>query len=72
LDGAKKAIPNFEEGSSSFIKPEAVMTFSERLAMKTVGGGIPTRIFLPANLETFLLTKPPQKPARIDTYGGTK
>lgn len=72
LDGAEKAIPNFEEGSSSFIKPEAVMTLSERLAMRTMGGGTPTRMFLPANLETFLSTKPVQKPARIDTYGGTK
>jgi hypothetical protein len=72
LDGAQKAIPNFEEGSSAFNKPEAVMTLSERLAMRTVGGGTPARIFLPANLETFLMTKPAQKPARVDTYGGTK
>ena len=72
LDGAQKAISNFEEGGSAFIKPEAVMSLSERLAMRTLGGGMPGRIFLPANLETFLLTKPVQKPARVDTYGGAR
>jgi hypothetical protein len=72
LDGARKAFSNFEEGSTAFIKPEAVMNLSERLAMRTIGGGTPTRIFLPANLETFLSTKPAQKPVRVDTYGESR
>jgi len=70
LDGAQRAFSNFEEGSTAFIKPDAVMTLSERLAMRTVGGGTPTRIFLPANLESFLSTKPAQTPVRIDIHGG--
>lgn len=69
LDGARKAYPNFEGGSTPYIQPDKVMTFSERLAMKTVGGGMPIRIFLPANLEEFLSEKPAIESTRVDTYG---
>ena len=58
LDGALTVFPSFEAGSIGFIKPDAVLTFSERMAMRTVGGGTPTRLFLPANLQEFLSTKP--------------
>lgn len=68
LDGALKIFPNFENGSTAFIKPEAVLTMSERLAMRTMVG-TPTRIFLPANLIEFLSNKPAVKPSRIDSYG---
>ena len=70
LDGAKTAYPNFESGSAEFIKPDAVLTFTERMAMKTIGGGTPTRMFLPANLQDFLSSKPAVKPTRVDSYGG--
>jgi len=70
LDGALKAYPTFEGGSKPYIQPDGVMTFSEKIAMKTVGGGMPSRIFLPANLENFLSAKPAVKPNRIDTHGG--
>lgn len=72
LDGARMAIPNFEDGSAPFIKPDAVMTLGERIAMKTVGRGTPSRIFLPANLQMFLSTKPAVAPVRVDHYGGSK
>ena len=68
LNGARAAYPDFEAGSNAFIKPDAVLTFSERLAMRTVGGGTPSRLFLPANLQEFLSTKPAVKPTRIDKY----
>ena len=70
LDGARTVFPNFEAGSSEFIKPDAVLTFGERMAMRTVGGGTPSRLFLPANLQEFLSTKPAIKPTRVDRYGG--
>lgn len=69
LDGAKKAFSTFEDGSTEFIKPSAVLTLAERMAMGTVGGGTPNRLFLPANLQTFLTQRPAVKPTRIDTYG---
>lgn len=70
LDGAQRALPDVEKGSSAFIHPEAVLTFAERMAMKTIGGGTPTRLFLPANLQDFLSTRPAVKPTRVETYGG--
>ncbi|MGY4830243.1 hypothetical protein ACVNIS_16855 [Sphaerotilaceae bacterium SBD11-9] len=72
MDGARHAIPNIEAGSRTFIRPEAVLTFAERMAMKTVGGGTPSRLFLPANLQEFLSSKPAVKPTRVETYGGAK
>lgn len=70
LDSVKTAMPTYENGSAAFIKPGDVLTFAESMAMKTVGGGTPKRIFLPANLEKFLTTKPEIKANRIDVYGG--
>lgn len=69
LDGARVAIPKVEEGSADFIKPEKVLTWTERAAMKTVGGGTPDRIFLPDNLKDFLSSDVLIKtPTRIDNY----
>ncbi len=72
LDGVRAGMPTFENGSTAFIAPGDVLSFSEQVAMKTVGGGTPTRLFLPANLEKFLATKPAIKPTRTDAYGGVK
>jgi hypothetical protein len=72
LDGVRAAIPNFESGAQAFIKPDDVLTFTERVAMKTVGGGTPSRLFLPANLEKFLLEKPAVKAVRVDDHGGKR
>jgi hypothetical protein len=49
VDGIKQGIPKIDHGSQEFIKPEKVMTWAECAAMNSVGGGVPTRIFLPAN-----------------------
>jgi hypothetical protein len=67
VDGAKYAIPNIDSGSEKFIKPDAVLTSSEQFAVKVKGGA--SRIFLPANLESFLNTKTPIKPIRVEIYG---
>lgn len=72
LDGVKAGIPNFENGGAAFIDPAAVLSMTELLAMKTIGGGTPSRLFLPANLEKFLSTKPAVKPTRVDVYGAIK
>lgn len=72
LDGVRAALPTFENGSSSFIKPGDVLSFAEQMAMRTVGGGTPSRLFLPANLEQFLMSKPAVTPMRIDVHGGRK
>lgn len=72
LDGVKAGMPNFETGGTIFIDPGAVLSMTELLAMKTVGGGTPNRLFLPANLEKFLSTKPAVKPIRMDVYGAGK
>lgn len=72
LDGIRAALPTFENGSSSFIKPGDVLSFGEQVAMKTIGGGTPSRLFLPANLEQFLKNKPAVKPMRVDVHGGRK
>lgn len=70
MDLIKRGIPHIDKGSQKFIKPDLVMSWSERAAMNSVGGGTPGRIFLPANLREFLSTKPSIKVDRIDTYGG--
>lgn len=70
IDGAKVAINNIDAGSYKFNKPEEVLTFSERLALSAKGGT--SRLFLPANLETFLNTASPVRPLRVDTYGARK
>jgi hypothetical protein len=70
IDEIKQGISRIDEGSQIFIKPEKVMTWSECAAMKSVGGGQPTRIFLPANLQDFLSTKPAIKANGIVTHGG--
>jgi hypothetical protein len=68
LDGAQRVFSNFESGSAQFIRPDAVLTRTERFAMSTVGGGTPSRIFLPANLQEFLATAPAVRPARVTNY----
>lgn len=68
VDGAKVVFPNFEAGGSDYIKPEAVLSFAERMALKAMG--TPGRLFLPANLQTFLSSKPAVAPIRTDKYGG--
>lgn len=67
IDGAKQAIPNIDQGSEKFNKPEDVLTFTERMALKAKGGS--SRLFLPANLLAFLNIGQPIKPTRIDIYG---
>lgn len=72
VDGIKPGIPKIDQGSQAFIKPEKVMNFPERAAMTSVGGGMPTRIFLPANLQEFLTLKPAIKANRVETFGGAR
>ena len=69
IDGIKPGIPKIDQGSREFIKPEKVMTWAECAAMTSVGGGVPDRIFLPANLLDFLNVKPAVKANRVDTFG---
>jgi hypothetical protein len=70
MDGAKIAITNIDQGSAAFNKPEDVLSFTERLALKAKGGA--PRLFLPANLLQFLTSGQSAKPIRIDTYGSGK
>lgn len=71
VDGIKFGIPKIDRGSEEFIKPEKVMTWAECAAMTSVGGGVPTRIFLPANLEDYLTTKPAIKTNRVQAFGSS-
>jgi len=61
LDSATKTWPRYEAGTGAYIKPEAVLNFGERTALKLKG--VPARIFLPANLQQFLSEHPP---VRVD------
>lgn len=70
IDGAKKAINNIDEGAEMYNKPEDVLTFAERLALKAKGGS--SRLFLPANLLKFLNAGQPVKPIRVEVYGSGK
>jgi hypothetical protein len=70
LDGAKKALPNIDQGSETFNKPEAVLTLLERAALAAKGGA--PRLFLPANLLSFLNNGVSEKPLRVQTYGSGK
>ena len=70
IDGAKQAIKNIDHGSEKYNKPEDVLNFAERMALKAKGGA--PRLFLPANLLAFLYTGQPTKPLRIDIYGSGK
>jgi hypothetical protein len=67
LDGAVQAVPRIDDGSNSFNKPEEVLDWKERLALKAKGGA--TRLFLPANLLTFLNTGKPIRVNRKDIHG---
>jgi hypothetical protein len=69
VDGMKPGIPRIDYGSEGFIKPEKVMTRAERAAMTSIGGGVPNRIFLPANLQDFLTVKPAIKANRVEKFG---
>jgi hypothetical protein len=68
MDGARKAIPKIDEGSAAFNKPEDVLTWTEMAALKV--NGKPSRIFLPANLETFLNRSFPIKYNSKVVHGG--
>lgn len=66
LDGIKQILPRYEAGAEEHIDPAAVLSFSERVALKVAG--TPSRLFLPANLQSFLSASPPVRVDRIDTY----
>lgn len=66
LDGIKQILPSYERGSEDYIEPAAVLSFSERMALKVTG--VPARLFLPANLQSFLSDSPPIRVNRIDTH----
>jgi hypothetical protein len=68
LDGAKQAFPNIDTGSEKFNKPADVLSRTERLALAAKGGA--PRLFLPANLQSFLASESPVKAIRVDRYGG--
>lgn len=72
MESARRAMPRIEHNSHSFIKPDDVMTMSERLAMRAVGGGQPTRLFLPANLQKYLMSNTGVKVNSVTSYGSTK
>lgn len=68
VDGAKQAIPKIDAGSEQFIKPEEVLNKSERFALAASGGA--KRLFLPANLQSYLNSSSAVKNTRVDRYGG--
>lgn len=70
LDAARQAIRKIDRGSEKYNKPEDVLTFTERLALKAKGGA--SRLFLPANLLKFLNSGDAVKPLRVDVYGTGK
>lgn len=70
LDAARQAIPKIDFGSEKYNKPEDVLTFTERMALKAKGGA--PRLFLPANLLRFLYSGDAIKPLRVDVYGAGK
>lgn len=70
MDGAAQALPNISAGSDKYNKPEEVLSYLERAAL-TAKGGAP-RLFLPANLLSFLNSGSPVKPVRVDVYGSGK
>jgi hypothetical protein len=70
VDGAKVAVPRIDYGSEKFNQPDQVLDWKEQLALKTNGGA--KRLFLPANLQSFLSTASPVKVLRTDTHGGKK
>ena len=72
MEATKRAIPKIDNGSQPFVKPDAVMNMGERVAMKSVGGGTPSRLFLPANLQTFLLSNTGVKSNSVTYHGSTK
>lgn len=67
IDGAKQAIENIDRGSEKYNRPEDVLSFTERMALKAKGGA--SRLFLPANLLNFLYSEQATKPQRVDIYG---
>lgn len=70
VDGARAALPAIDKGAEKFIKPEAVLSTSERFALAAKGGA--GRLFLPANLESFLASGSPIKPIRVEQHGGSE
>lgn len=70
MDGAAQAVPKISNGSNLFNKPEEVLGILERSALAAKGGA--NRLFLPANLLTFLNTGKPIRLDRKDIYGSGK
>lgn len=66
LDAAAKIWPQYEDGSDRYIDSSAVLNFAERAALSIAG--TPARIFLPANLKSFLESTPPIRVDRVDKY----
>lgn len=70
IDGARAAIKSIDRGSDAYNKPEVVLDWKERLALAATGGS--NRLFLPANLQTFLAAQEAVRVDRIDKYGGAQ
>lgn len=68
IDGARQAIPSIDAGSEKYNRPEDVLSLKERLGLAASGGS--SRLFLPANLQSFLGSGSSTKAIRIDRYGG--
>ncbi|MDI1260550.1 hypothetical protein [Aquabacterium sp.] len=68
VDGARAALPAIDRNAEKFIKPEAVLSNSERFALAAKGGA--NRLFLPVNLQSLLASGSPVKAIRVDQHGG--
>ena len=66
LDAASAIWPRYEAGSQDYIDPSEVLTFAERAALRLAG--TPARIFLPANLQSFLSDNPPIRVDEVSRY----
>lgn len=68
VDGAQQAVPNIVLGSERYVKTDGILGNDALIGMKVQGYKLPTRVFLPANLGSYLDAKPAVKVEKRTVY----
>lgn len=68
IDGAQRAVPSIVQGSSQYIKTDGILGYDALAAMRIQGYRTPNRIFLPANLGSYLDGSPAIKVEKRTVY----
>jgi hypothetical protein len=68
IEGAQQAVPNIVLGSEKYIKTDGILGQDAMLGMKVQGYKVPSNLFLPANLGSYLEGAPAIKVDKRTVY----